>query len=197
MVVFVFIGCSGVGKSTIQHSLPIPFLTNYTTREVRIWDGEIDGYHVKHIPSREEFMRLVDNGEMLEYAEYVGNLYGTPMSYIRNMIENKQPYHATKEINGVHKLRELLGEDRVVVIYIKAPNVNVLMERMKARGDSPEVIQKRITNIADTHELHNEKYADYVVVNNDLDTAILEVHQIVIKELVKRIQNKGEWYYVS
>jgi guanylate kinase len=184
-MIFAFMGASGCGKSTIQHSLPIPFLTNYTTRGLR--NGEIEGLHV-HTVTKEQFLKLDSRGKLFNKTEYAENFYGSPMEKITNMLNNNQPYHATLDLNGVLDYTGKLGDDRVCVIYVKAPSMSELYSRMMVRGDKEEDIRRRIKNIEETRELENIKYADYVVVNDDLDEAILEVHKIVINELVKFIK---------
>ncbi len=173
-------GASGSGKSSIQHSLPIRFMTNYTTRSLR--EGEIDGYHINQV-SFDKFIKLQRSCFFYETTEYAGNYYGTPQFSIESML-NGTPYHCTKDINGAKSLKEGLG-DRAVIIYIKPPSPNKLAMRMMKRGDSVFEIKKRLEHLNNTSELENEKYADYVIVNDDLKQAQIEAHQIVIKELIK------------
>jgi guanylate kinase len=179
---FCFLGPSGGGKSTIQHSLPnhIKFLTHYVTRPVR--EGEIDGYHVKHV-HRDEFEELYRQGWIVTRTEYAGNLYGAPLPSIREIIHDKIPYHATATIESIQQFKELLGKENVVTIYIKPPSIEALRERMKTRGDSEEAIEKRILHIYSAAELENEKLADYVVVNDDLIVAKAVVLGIIHHEL--------------
>jgi guanylate kinase len=176
---FVFMGASGSGKSVIQHSLPIDFMTNCTTRKLR--DGEIDGYHIKQV-TEEEFLNLDSDGYFYETTHYAGNYYGTPKHKIDEMLNGK-PYHCTKDVNGVLELKNKLGSN-AVVIYIKPPSIIELQKRMFNRGDSQEDIERRIKYLNDTNETDNEKYADYVIVNDDLMEAQLAAHKIVIKELL-------------
>lgn len=180
MKLFTFIGASGSGKTTIQHSLPIEFMTNCTTRPLR--HGEIDGYHIKKI-DEEEFLKLKKEGYFFETNVYAGNYYGTPKHKINELINGK-PYHCTKDINGVKALRGSLG-DKVVVVYIKPPSVTELRKRMIVRGDDEDDVNRRIEYLEETNEIENEKYADYVIINDDLKEAQIEAHGIVIKELLK------------
>lgn len=180
MKLFIFMGASGSGKSTIQHSLPINFMTNCTTRKLR--DGEIDGLHIKQV-TKDEFLKLEKDGYFFETTLYSGNYYGTPKYKIEEMLNGK-PFHCTKDVEGVKALKNKLGK-KAVSIYIKPPSLNILKQRMYARGDNEEEINKRIKYLLETEELKNEKYADYVIVNSDLKQAQLEAHKIVIKELVK------------
>jgi len=183
MKLFVFLGASGSGKSEIQHRLPIRFLTNYTTRELR--KGEIDGYHIKAV-TNERFEELVKENKIIENTYYAGNYYGTPTGSIVELL-NGTPFHATLDIAGVNKLRQLLGKERLVVIYIKAPDIETLVKRMRQRGDSDQKIQSRVRQLKTTNELDNEVNADYVVVNDELKDAVIETMCIVIKELSKCI----------
>jgi guanylate kinase len=173
-------GASGSGKSAIQHSLPIEFLTNCTTRALR--DGEIDGYHIKQV-KRDDFEKLHKDGYFFETTNYSGNYYGTPKYKIEELLNGK-PFHCTKDINGVKALKDELG-DKAVSIYIKPPSSDVLKMRMIERGDNLEDINKRLEYVHSASELENEKYADYIILNDDLKQAQLEAHQIVIKELLK------------
>lgn len=179
----MFMAPSGAGKSVIQHSLPIDFMTNCTTRELR--EGEVNGYHIRQV-TEEEFLQLEREGYFFETTYYSGNYYGTPFHKIDQMIKGT-PYHCTKDINGVKALKEKLG-DRAISIYIKPPSIEELTRRMQSRGDKEEDIQRRICFLRETNEIANEEYADYVIVNDDLKDAQLEAHRIVIKEILKSKQ---------
>lgn len=172
-------GASGSGKSEIQHSLPIDFMTNCTTRPIR--SGEVDGYHIKQV-SEEEFLKLHNEGYFFETNKYAGNYYGTPKHKIDELMNGK-PYHCTKDINGVRALKSKLG-DKAVSIYIKPPSIEELQRRMMIRGDKEVDIVNRIKHLEETNEFENQKFADYVIVNDDLKDAQLEAHKIVISELL-------------
>lgn len=180
MKLFCFMGPSGSGKSVIQHSIPkLRFLTHYVTRELR--KDEIDGYHVKHI-SREEFEQEFAAGNIVTRTEYAGNLYGAPNSFLSDILDREISYHATATKESIEQFKKLLGDDRVVTIYIKPPSRNALVERMTARGDSKENIEQRIANMLSTAELENESFADYVIVNDELNTAKLVALGIIYHE---------------
>jgi guanylate kinase len=180
---FIFMGGSGSGKSSIQHSLPIDFMTNCTTRPLR--SGEVDGHHIKQV-SVDEFKKLEDENYFFETVCYAGNYYGTPNFRIKNLLEGK-PYHCTKDIHGVIDLKKKLG-DVAVAIYIKPPSTRAIIWRMIKRRDKLKNIIKRLKYLKETNELENEKYADYVIINDDLKEAQLEAHRIVIKELLKGVR---------
>jgi guanylate kinase len=175
-------GASGSGKSTIQHSLPpmIKFLTHYATREAR--EGEIDGFHVRTI-SKVNFDKLYNNGLIGTKTTYAENNYGAPMLFLAEIVLCGTPYHATATIESIKQFKDLLGEESVVVIYIKPPDVETLRQRMLSRGDKLEDIERRIAHIYSAAELENEQYADYVVVNEVLTDAQQEVENIIFKEL--------------
>lgn len=179
---FAFMGPSGGGKSTIQHALPkwIKFMTHFATREVR--EGEIDGYHINH-RTREAFEILYSYGMIATKTEYAGNLYGAPTIYLADVVSAGTPYHATVTKDSLEQFKSLLGKENVVSIYIKPPSVEALRERMLARGDSIDAIEKRIEHIYSAAELENESVADYVVVNEHLEDAQSIVLGIIYKEL--------------
>jgi guanylate kinase len=155
------------------------FLTHYVTREPR--DGEIDGYHIKHI-SREHFEMMYDQGLIVTRTDYAGNLYGAPRSAILDIQVNKEPYHATATGESIDQFKKILGNDNVIVFYVKPPDIDILRYRMIKRGDSPESVEKRIAHIFSAAELENEKLADYVVVNDVLADAQTLVEDIIFKE---------------
>jgi guanylate kinase len=179
---FCFFGPSGGGKSTIQHSLPehVKFLTHYTTRLPR-W-GEIDGYHIKYVSTKD--MALLEAEEKLAtITKYSENYYATPIEFVYDILENSIPYHATSTVDSIKQFKNLLGEENVISIYIKPPDIESVQHRMLKRGDSIEDIEKRIQHIFSAQELENEKFADYVVVNDDLETARLIVMGIIYRHL--------------
>lgn len=180
MKLFVFIGASGSGKSTIQHNLPLRFLTHYTTRALRT--GEVDGYHIKQV-SFEEIEELRLNGKLATMTTYGDNHYASPIEFVHELLENKIPYHATATVDNANQFKNLLGKEKVVVIYIKPPEIAVLKNRMLGRGDNIEDVYSRIANLYSTAEMDNEKYADYVIINDNLDIAIEQAYAIVQKEL--------------
>jgi guanylate kinase len=163
----------------------IKFLTHYVTRPLR--RDEIDGYHVKHI-TKDAFEMAYENDDIATRTEYDGNLYGAPLKSLIEILNYGMPYHATATIESIGQFKRFLGDDRVVSIYIKPPSVDALRERMKARGDSEENIEKRIAHIYSAAELENEKFADYVVINDDLTVAKAVVLGIIHHELNKKAE---------
>jgi len=166
---FAFMGVSGGGKSLIKHSLPLKFLTHYITRPVR--EGEIDGYHVKHV-SFQEMEQLKSGQKLATLTSYAGEYYASPIDFVSDVLDKGIPYHATATMDNINQFKALLGKENVVVIYIKPPNIEILRERMLSRGDKAEEVEKRIAHIYSANELENEYLADYVIINDDLDKAV-------------------------
>jgi len=141
----VLSGSSGVGKSTIiaqvlEQRPELYFSVSCTTRAPR--PGEVDGVNYTFI-SREEFQARIERGEFLEYAEYVGNYYGTSMTVIREKLEQGVDVLLDIEVQGAAKVRERLPD--AASVFIVPPSFEELAQRLRGRGtDSEEKIQKRL-----------------------------------------------------
>ena len=141
----VLSGSSGVGKGTIIAQVlekrPELYLSvSCTTRAPR--PGEVDGVNYYFI-SREEFQTRIERGEFLEYAEYVGNYYGTSMTVIREKLEKGVDVLLEIEVQGAAKVRERMPE--AASVFIVPPSFEELAQRLRGRGtDSEEKIQKRL-----------------------------------------------------
>ena len=142
---FIVSGPSGVGKSTVLKALfdrrtDLYFSISATTRDPR--PGEVDGVHYHFIPA-EEFHRMVEEDEFLEYAEYVGNFYGTPKKYVDRAMDDGRDVILDIEIQGANQICAKRPE--TVRIFIAPPSWVELERRLTARGtDSQEVIQSRL-----------------------------------------------------
>ena len=181
---FIVSGPSGVGKSTVLKALfdqqtDLYFSISATTRDPR--PGEVDGVHYHFIPA-EEFHRMVEEDEFLEYAEYVGNFYGTPKKYVDEAMEQGKDVILDIEVQGaiqvVHKRPD------VVRIFIAPPSWQALEERLTGRGtDSPEKVQKRLLRAQ--VELEMARDYDYFVVNDTVENAVNELRAIMCAEHCK------------
>ena len=174
----VLSGSSGVGKSTIiaqvlEQRPELYFSVSCTTRAPR--PGEVDGVNYTFI-SREEFQARIERGEFLEYAEYVGNYYGTSMTVIREKLEQGVDVLLDIEVQGAAKVRERLPD--AASVFIVPPSFEELAQRLRGRGtDSEEKIQKRLeTARREAKEITNY---DYIVVNDTVDHAAQEVLAIL------------------
>lgn len=174
----VLSGSSGVGKSTIiaqvlKQRPELYFSVSCTTRAPR--PGEVDGVNYYFI-SREEFQKRIERGEFLEYAEYVGNYYGTSMTVIREKLEKGVDVLLDIEVQGAAKVRERMPD--AASVFIVPPSFEELAQRLRGRGtDSEEKIQKRLETAR--REAKEIKNYDYIVVNDTVDHAAQEVLAIL------------------
>lgn len=177
----VLSGPSGVGKSTVIANLlrerpDIHFSVSYTTRAPRI--GEQDGVNYNFV-SRNEFERMIADGELLEFAEYVGNYYGTSLKVIRDKLEQGIDVLLDIEVQGAAKVRQKCPE--AVLIFIVPPSLDELSRRLYDRNtDASDVIEHRL-NKAREECRESEKY-DYIVVNDDINAASREIQSILEAE---------------
>ena len=171
-------GFSGAGKGTIMKELLAKYGQNYalsisaTTRAPR--PGEKDGaeYFFK---SREEFEQMIAAGELIEYAQYVGNYYGTPKAYVGKQLEAGRDVILEIEIQGALKVRDAL------LLFVTPPSADELKKRLIGRGtESMEVIENRLARALEEAE-GLEEY-DYLVVNDVLEECVEEVHEIIRNE---------------
>lgn len=178
-------GFSGAGKGTVLAQVlarrpDLYFSVSFTTRAPR--EGEQDGVNY-HFVTREEFQARIGRGEFLEYAEYVGNYYGTSMQVIREKLERGIDVVLEIEIQGAAKVREKLPE--AVSLFLVPPSFEELSRRLHARGtDSEEKIQQRLaTAREEAKEIVNY---DYIVVNDTVDHAVEEILAILIAESCRK-----------
>ncbi len=177
----VLSGPSGVGKSTVIAELlssrrDIHFSVSFTTREPRV--GEENGVNYNFV-SREEFERMIRDGELLEYAEYVGNYYGTSLKVIEDYLQKGVDVLLDIEVQGAAKVREKCPE--AVLIFIIPPSLEELSRRLRNRNtDSVDVIAQRLEKSrAECRE--SVKY-DYLVVNDNVMSAAQEILAILEAE---------------
>lgn len=181
----VLSGSSGVGKSTIiaqvlKQRKELYFSVSCTTRAPR--PGEVDGVNYYFI-SREEFQKRIERGEFLEYAEYVGNYYGTSMTVIREKLEKGVDVLLDIEVQGAAKVRERMPD--AASVFIVPPSFEELAQRLRGRGtDSEEKIQKRLETAR--REAKEIKNYDYIVVNDTVDHAAQEVLAILTAQGCRR-----------
>ncbi len=174
-------GFSGAGKGTVLAQVlarrpDLYFSVSFTTRPPR--QGEQDGVNY-HFVTREEFQARISRGEFLEYAEYVGNYYGTSMQVIREKLEQGIDVILEIEIQGAAKVREKMPE--AVSLFLVPPSFEELSRRLRSRGtDSEEKIQQRL-EVARREVREIEQY-DYIVVNDTVDRAVEEILAILTAE---------------
>jgi len=172
-------GPSGVGKSTICKEvvarLPDTHLSvSVTTRPPG--PGEQDGREYWFI-SREEFRRRIEQGQLLEYAEVFGNLYGTPRDKTEEALNAGRTVILEIDIQGGKQVKAVYPQ--AVMIFILPPSTKVLADRISGRGrESGEVVARRLSG-AGSEIAAGWQYYDNMVINDDLEQAIKEVIQIV------------------
>ncbi len=178
---FVISGPSGVGKSTIlkellQRQEDIYFSVSATTRKPR--PGEVDGVHY-HFRTPEDFQKLIEDEALLEWAEYVGNYYGTPAKYVDEAIEQGQNVILDIEVQGAGKVAEKRPD--AIRIFIAPPSWKELERRLTDRGtDAPEKIKGRLKQARKEFKKAGEY--DYVVINDTVEHAVTELEAIMIAE---------------
>ena len=188
-LLIVLSGPSGVGKGTVRAAIfskgeqKFVYSISATTRLPRT--GETDGvdYFFK---TREEFEQMIQNKQLLEYAEYVGNYYGTPLEYVENTLEQGKDVFLEIDVQGAIQVRELMPDG--VFIFLTPPDLNELESRIVNRGtDSDEVIAKRMKTARE--ELELMKYYDYSVVNDTVDNAVQKIEAIIQTEHLRIVRN--------
>ena len=180
--ILFYSGPSGVGKGVVREEwskrdLPVHFSVSATTRQPR--EGEIDGVHY-HFLTEEEFVDKIQNGELLEWAEFAGNKYGTLKSEIdRAHSENKIPVLEI-EIEGVKQVKEKGGYEHVG-IWLMPPSTEELERRLRGRGTEKESdIQKRLSRALEEIEIAEELF-DYLVEADGIKETADKVEEIIIE----------------
>ena len=185
-LLIVLSGPSGVGKGTVRKELFTQPDTNYeysismTTRSPRV--GEVDGvdYFFK---TRDEFERLIEEGKLLEYAEYVGNYYGTPLDYVNATLDAGRDVFLEIEVVGAAQVRSKVPDG--LFIFLAPPSISALEDRLVGRGTEPtDVIASRIGKAREELEMMN--LYDYVVENDEVKNACDKINSIVISEHCRR-----------
>lgn len=195
-ILVVISGFSGAGKGTLMKQLMATYGEEYglsisaTTRAPRV--GETDGKEYFFI-SRDAFEKMIENGELIEYAQYVGNYYGTPKKYVFDQLEAGKNVILEIEIQGALKVKKQFPDTRL--LFVTAPSAKELRDRLVGRGtESPEVISQRLCRAIEESE-GIESY-DYLVVNDDITECTNRLHTIITNERNNRIdENKS--YTVS
>ncbi|HIW21611.1 MAG TPA: guanylate kinase [Candidatus Dorea intestinavium] len=188
-ILTVVSGFSGSGKGTIMKGLlekyqDYALSISCTTRNPRC--GEEHGKEYFFV-SQEEFEKMIDKEDLIEYANYVGNYYGTPKSYVEEQLESGKDVILEIEMVGAIKVKEKFPD--TLLLFITPPSVSELKKRLIGRGtETKEVIEDRIKRAAEEAAIM-DKY-DYLIVNDDLEDAIEEVHSIIKNERRRCFRNQ-------
>lgn len=182
-VLFVFSGPSGVGKGTLNGKLfaefgdQMAFSVSATTRAPR--EGEIDGKHYFFI-TKQDFENRVANNDFLEYAQFAGNSYGTPKSYVMSLLEQGKNVLLEIEVQGAMQVMERMPE--CVSIFVLPPSFEELERRLRGRGtETEEKVLKRLETARGELE-YAGKYQYQIVNGGDLEAAYQELRSVYLKE---------------
>jgi guanylate kinase len=185
-LLIVLSGPSGVGKGTVrkeifsQDDTAFEYSVSATTRKPR--EGEVHGvdYFFK---SREEFENMIANDQLLEYAEYVGNYYGTPVEYVRQTLDAGKDVFLEIEVQGAGQVRSKFPEG--LFIFLAPPSLSELENRIVTRGtETEDLIKSRMK--AAREELEMMELYDYVVENDEVQLACERIKAIVVAEHCRR-----------
>lgn len=176
-IIAVISGFSGAGKGTVVGELVKRYgysvSISATTRPPR--DGETDGkeYFFK---TKEEFEQMIADGQLIEYAKYVDNYYGTPKDYVISQINNGKDVLLEIEMQGALQVKENFPD--VSLVFITPPDAAELKKRLINRGtETTDIIDKRIARAVEECS-YMDKY-DYIMVNDDLDKCVTQMHGLL------------------
>ena len=188
-VLVVVSGFSGSGKGTIMRRL-LEKYDNYglsisaTTRQPR--EGETHGKEY-FFQTTEEFENMIRQGQLIEYAQYVGNYYGTPKAYVEEQRNLGKDVILEIEIQGAMKIKEQYPD--TVLLFVTPPSAEELKRRLVGRGtETEDVIESRLVRAV--QESEGMDLYDYLVINDDLETCVDEVHAIIQSEHDKASRNE-------
>ena len=205
-MLIVLSGPSGVGKGTVRKALfeqpgnDFQYSISMTTRKPR--PGEKNGVDYFFV-SKEEFEHNIQTGQMLEYAKYVDNYYGTPLKYIDDTLDSGKDVFLEIEVNGAMQVRSKCPNG--VFIFLTPPDLMELKQRLIHRGtDSMEVINKRIHKAFG--EIEMMQNYDYAVVNDHVDNAVEKIKDIirterlrvprVMPDYLEMLGDSQKWFYI-
>jgi guanylate kinase len=183
-ILFVISGPSGVGKGTIKDAVlkritDIRLSVSVTTRAPR--QGELNGREY-FFAGEQEFQKMIDNDQFLEWADVYSRKYGTPREFVMQNLLNGQDVLLEIDIQGAMKVKSKMPEG--VFIFIAPPSTEELQARLHGRGkDSQESINERLASCE--KEMEHMKYYDYVVINDVVEKATDKIEAIVVAERCK------------
>lgn len=183
---FVISGPSGTGKGTVCEEIlklePIFLSVSATTRERR--NNEVDGVTYNYT-TKEQFKRMIDNDEMLEWAVYGNNYYGTPKKNVENLLEQGKNVLLEIEPQGALKVKNLMPE--AFLIFLIPPSMKELKKRLSERGrENEEQIKTRLEAAA--WEMNQAPKYNEIVVNDKLDICVEHIIKIIHKRNEKTME---------
>lgn len=190
-ILIVVSGFSGAGKGTLMKALLNKYSDQYalsvsaTTRNPR--EGERDGVEY-FFRTKEEFEKMIAKDELIEYAKYVDNYYGTPKAYVEEQLSAGKDVILEIEIQGALKVKEKFPE--TLLLFVTPPDAETLKARLVGRGtETMDVIEARMNRAAEEAEFMDQY--DHLVINDDLDVCVEEMHHIIQSERRRTFRNKN------
>ncbi len=186
-ILLIISGPSGAGKGTVVSKLKeksgYSLSISATTRKPR--QNEIDGVHY-FFKSKEEFEKMIEDKKLLEYADFCGNYYGTPTDFVNKRIENNKTVILEIEIQGALQVKSIYPE--AVLIFLTPPSMDELEKRLVGRAtETPEKIELRLKRAVE--EIDNIDKYDYIVINDSVERAVVDIEHIVNAEKMKAKRN--------
>lgn len=177
-ILVVISGFSGAGKGTLIKAM-LERHHNYalsisaTTRKPR--EGEEDGREYFFV-TRERFEQMIEEGQLIEYAQYVNNYYGTPRQYVFQQMADGKDVILEIEIQGALKIKERFPE--ALLLFVTPPSADELKRRLVGRGtETMDVIDQRLHRAAD--EAEGITSYDYILINDEIDACVEAMHQLI------------------
>ena len=178
-ILIVVSGFSGSGKGTIMKELLTRYPDTYalsisaTTRSPR--EGEADGREYFFL-SKDEFEKMIAKGELIEYAKYVENYYGTPRDYVEKKLDEGKDVILEIEIQGALNVKKMFPD--TLLLFVTPPSAEELKKRLVGRGtETMDVIESRMDRACE--EAQGMENYDYLIVNDSLDRCVEEMHSII------------------
>mgnify|MGYP002152245375 CR=1 FL=1 len=182
-LLIVLSGPSGVGKGTIRElfihkaELNIAFSISMTTRKQR--ENEIDGVHYRFV-SEQRFKQAIENDELLEYAQFVGNFYGTPLADVEKLRNEGKNVLLEIEVQGALQIKDRCPD--ALMIFVVPPSIEELRRRiLNRKTESEEVIQQRLSKAQSEMDLTGQY--KYVVCNDDPQLAADIISVIIARHM--------------
>ena len=180
-ILIIVSGFSGAGKGTVMKRIMNDY-NNYalsisaTTRNPRAGEENGREYFFKTV---EEFENMIANDQLIEYAQYVGNYYGTPKEYVESMLDQGKDVILEIEMQGAMKVKEKMPD--TLLVFVTPPSAQELKNRLVGRGtEDMDTINARLKR-ANEEVYYMDKY-DYLLINDDLDQCVKELHEIIQSE---------------
>ncbi|PKM96049.1 MAG: guanylate kinase [Firmicutes bacterium HGW-Firmicutes-1] len=187
-ILIIISGFSGAGKGTIVRKLIESNLFSLsisaTTRKARV--GEIEGEHYYFI-EQEEFETMIENDELIEWASYCDNYYGTPRKYVNEKLKNGNDVILEIEMHGALQVRNKYPDS--LLVFVTAPTAHEIKQRLIHRGtETPDIIRKRLEK--SYQEIDAIDDYDYIVINDGLEESVAHIHGIIVAEHERVTRNK-------